>query len=105
MTIERIGGTSPNFEPKKTTPLKKSEVVEPKDNVSISDAARQKAIEAKLQAEIKSISKQIGSKEEDTDRLEKIKEVKARLKNGEYENLSPDMLNKIAGNIVDTLLG
>ena len=105
MTIERIGGIGPNFEPKRTTPLKKSEAVEPKDNVSISDAARQRVIEAKLQAEIKTISKQIGSKEEDSERLDKIKEVKTRLKNGEYENLSPDMLNKIAGNIVDALLG
>ncbi|MCC6275524.1 MAG: flagellar biosynthesis anti-sigma factor FlgM [Leptospiraceae bacterium] len=105
MTIDRIGGPRQNFEPKRTTPLKKSEAVELKDNVSISDAARQRVMEAKLQTEIKSISRQIGSKEEDSERLEKIKEVKTRLKNGEYDNLTPEMLNKIAGNITESLLG
>ncbi|MBE7410777.1 MAG: flagellar biosynthesis anti-sigma factor FlgM [Leptospiraceae bacterium] len=105
MTIERIGASRPSYEPKRTTPLKKNETVELKDNVSISDTARQRVMEAKLQTEIKNISRQIGSKEEDTERLEKLKEIKTRLKNGEYDNLTPEVLNKVAGNIAESLLG
>ncbi|MCE9501391.1 MAG: flagellar biosynthesis anti-sigma factor FlgM [Leptospira sp.] len=105
MTIDKIGGLGPQYEPRKSNPVKKSEPTEAKDNIFISDVARQKATEVKLQAEIKGIVGNLKSGGDDQERIEKLKEVKAKLKNGDYDNLSQEVLNKIADNISETLLG
>lgn len=43
MTIDKIGGIGGSgYEPKRTTPVKKTESKETFDNVSISDTAKQK---------------------------------------------------------------
>ncbi|TGN20134.1 flagellar biosynthesis anti-sigma factor FlgM [Leptospira idonii] len=101
--VGRIGGFG--YEPKKTTAASKSETTGPVDTISISDAAKKIASEAKLQSEVKQIAKQIVSAPPEEDRTEKLKNVKERLKNGDYDNLSNEMLDKISDQIASTFLG
>ncbi|WP_061209437.1 flagellar biosynthesis anti-sigma factor FlgM [Leptospira borgpetersenii] len=106
MTIDKIGGIGGSgYEPKRTTPVKKAESKETFDNVSISDTAKQKASEARLQAEVQTITRKILSTPNDSDRSVKLKEIKEKLKNGDYDNLSSDVLNTIADRISETMLG
>ncbi|TGN11906.1 flagellar biosynthesis anti-sigma factor FlgM [Leptospira ilyithenensis] len=101
--IGRVGGYG--YEPKKTASTSKTESNGPVDTISISDAAKKLATEAKLQSEVKQIAKQIVSAPPEEDRTEKIKAVKDRLKNGDYDNLSNNMLDKISDQIASTFLG
>ncbi len=101
--IGRVGGFG--YETKKAAVPAKTETTGPVDTISISDAAKKIASEAKLQAEVKQIAKQIVSMPPEEDRTEKIKAVKERLKNGEYDNLSTEMLDKISDQIASTFLG
>ncbi|EMY76639.1 hypothetical protein LEP1GSC060_0314 [Leptospira weilii serovar Ranarum str. ICFT] len=106
MTIDKIGGIGGSgYESKRTVPVKKAESKETFDNVSISDTAKQKASEAKLQAEVQTITRKILSTPDDGDRSVKLKEIKEKLKNGDYDNLSADVLNTIADRISETMLG
>ncbi|GBF49590.1 hypothetical protein LPTSP4_11060 [Leptospira ryugenii] len=101
--VGRVGGFG--YESKKTNTPAKTESTGPVDTISISDAAKKIASEAKLQSEVKQIAKQIVSMPPEEDRTEKIKAVKERLKNGEYDNLSTEMLDKISDQIANTFLG
>ncbi len=101
--VGRVGGYG--YEPKKSNVTPKTESAGPVDTINISDAAKKVALEAKLQSEIKTIAKQIVVAPPEEDRLEKIKAVKERLKNGEYDNLSNEMLDKISEQITSSFLG
>lgn len=101
--IGRVGGYG--YEPKKTTNPPVSETQGPVDTISISDAAKKIASEAKLQSEVKQIAKQIVQAPPEEDRAEKIKAVKERLKNGDYDNLSSEMLDKISDQVATSFLG
>ncbi|MDF3819462.1 flagellar biosynthesis anti-sigma factor FlgM [Leptospira sp. 96542] len=101
--VGRVGGYG--YEPKKTPNTSKTENQGPVDTISISDAAKKIASEAKLQSEVKQIAKQIVSAPPEEDRSEKIKAVKERLKNGDYDNLSTEVLDKISDQIVSSFLG
>lgn len=101
--VGRVGGYG--YEPKKTNSTPKSENQTPVDTISISDAAKKIASEAKLQAEVKQIAKQIVAAPPEEDRSEKIKAVKERLKNGEYDNLSKEVLDRISDQIASSFLG
>ncbi|EKJ85505.1 flagellar biosynthesis anti-sigma factor FlgM [Leptospira meyeri] len=101
--VGRVGGYG--YEPKKTQGPKETETQAPVDTISISDAAKKIASEAKLQAEVKQIAKQIVQAPPEEDRTEKIKAIKERLKNGDYDNLSTEMLDKISDQIASTFLG
>lgn len=106
MNIDKIGRVgSFGYETKKPAVPAKTETTGPVDTITISDAAKKIASEAKLQAEVKQIAKQIVSMPPDEDRTEKIKAVKERLKNGDYDNLSTEMLDKISDQIASTFLG
>ncbi|MCU0824209.1 MAG: flagellar biosynthesis anti-sigma factor FlgM [Leptospira sp.] len=101
--VGRVGGYG--YEPKKTSNPSVSETQGPVDTISISDAAKKIASEAKLQAEVKQIAKQIVQAPPEEDRSEKIKAVKERLKNGDYDNLSQEMLEKISDQVASSFLG
>ncbi|EQA36911.1 hypothetical protein LEP1GSC050_0842 [Leptospira broomii serovar Hurstbridge str. 5399] len=106
MTIDKVGGISGgSYEPRKPTPVRKNEAKESFDNISISDTAKQKASEARLQAEVQTISQKIVSSPVDSERSAKLKEVKEKLKNGEYDTLSPEILNAVADRIAESFLG
>ncbi len=42
------------------------------------------------------------SKTPEEDRLQKIKDIKEKLKNGYYDNISEEILNKVADSLYDT---
>lgn len=101
--IGRIGGSG--YEPKKTPNVSKNESKLGQDSVTISETAKQLSIQAKLTQEVASISKQIIAEPDTQERSDKIKEAKNKMKNGDYENLSPDMLDKISDRITEVFLG
>ncbi|PJZ70332.1 hypothetical protein CH373_11990 [Leptospira perolatii] len=106
MTIDKIGGISGgSYEPRKPSSVRKSDSKESFDNISISDTAKQKASEAKLQAEVQTIAQKIVSSPVEPERSAKLKEVKEKLKNGEYDNLSPEILQAVADRIAESFLG
>ncbi|EMJ98452.1 flagellar biosynthesis anti-sigma factor FlgM [Leptospira sp. WS58.C1] len=106
MTIDKIGGIGGgSYEPRKSTPVRKTESKESFDNISISDTAKQKASEARIQAEVQTIAQKIVASPVDSERSNKLKEVKEKLKNGDYDNLSPEILNAVADRIAESFLG
>ncbi|EPG75754.1 hypothetical protein LEP1GSC058_0836 [Leptospira fainei serovar Hurstbridge str. BUT 6] len=58
-----------------------------------------------MQAEVQTISQKIVSSPVDSERSAKLKEVKEKLKNGEYDTLSPEILNAVADRIAESFLG
>lgn len=101
--IGRIGGSG--YEPKKSTPVQKNETSLGQDSVTISETAKQLSFEAKLRQEVSTISKQIVSEPESQDRSAKLKEIKDKLKNGEYDELSPEVLERVYERITEAFLG
>lgn len=76
------------------------------DNIVISDVARQKFREAKLLSEVNSITKlTMGRIDSDITKAEKLQIIKAKLNNNEYDNLSKEVLDKIAENITNVFFG
>src|SRR5688572_24484111 len=89
--IEKIGGITPNQAPRKSEPVAKAESpVRASDNLSISEEALKAAEAAKIQKL---------AHMPDESRAEKIKEVREKLARGDYDNLSEDMLNKVADRV------
>lgn len=89
--IEKIGGITPNQAPRKSEPVAKAESpVRASDNLSISEEALKAAEAAKIQKLANS---------PDESRAEKIKEVREKLARGDYDNLSDEMLNKVADRV------
>lgn len=106
MNVDKVGRVgSGSFEAKKVNAPSKTESAPVQDNVTISSTAMQLAVEAKLKSEVKEITSNIMKSGEDSERIEKLKLVKEKLKNGEYDTLSPDTLEKIAEKITDVFLG
>jgi len=106
MNIDKIGRISGSgYEPKKTTSSVKPETSLGSDSVTISDTARQLSLQAKLSQEVSAITRQILSEPENQERADRIKEIKTKLKNGEYENLSPEVLDAISERITEVFLG
>ncbi|MCC5813672.1 MAG: flagellar biosynthesis anti-sigma factor FlgM [Leptospira sp.] len=101
--VGRIGGAG--YEPKKTTNVVKNETSLGSDSVTISDTAKQMSLQARLSQEVANISKQIIAEPESQERSEKLKEVKNKLKNGDYDNLSPEVLDKLSERITEVFLG
>ncbi len=94
MNIDKIGGIGPVYGPKKTNKLNSIESISPKqDTIEISE-------EARIQ-HLMNLVKEV-SKTPEEDRLEKIKDIKEKLKNGYYDNISEEILNKVADTLYDT---
>ena len=87
--IDKVGGVSPNYGPKKSEPsIPAQSVARSADNVSISEEASRAVVAAKTAKLAHSV--------EDHERSEKLKVVKERLARGEYDNPSDEMYNNIA---------
>jgi len=98
MMIDKIGGPGPGYGPRKTDQASKAETpVRGSDNVVISEEAARAAETAKIA--------KLASGSQDQTRVEKLRTIKEKLDNGEYNNLSDEMLNKTARNISDALFG
>ena len=93
MLIDKVGGIGPNYGPRKTEPaVQKETPVRGTDNVFISE-------EASRAAEVARTARMVQASN-DPERAEKLKEVKARLARGEYDNPSEEQLSAV----VDSLL-
>jgi DNA repair ATPase RecN len=101
--IGRVGGSG--YEPKKSSQIQKNDSSLGQDSVTISETAKQMSFEAKLRQEITTISKQIVSDPENQERSDKLKEVKEKLKKGEYDNINSDVLDQVAERITEVFLG
>lgn len=98
MMIDKIGGVGPNYGPRKTGQVERTDKpAQSGDNVSISDEAARAALAAK--------TARLASSAEDQSRAEKVRQVKERLQAGEYDNLSDQQLEKIADRLADSFLG
>ncbi|MDH5656864.1 MAG: flagellar biosynthesis anti-sigma factor FlgM [Spirochaetia bacterium] len=98
MIVDKIGGTGPGYGPRKTeNTTKPAHPARSSDNVVISEEAARAAETAKIA--------RLASGTEDQSRVEKLRIIKEKLNNGEYNNLSDDILNKTARNLSDTLFG
>jgi len=98
MMIDKVSGVGPGYEPKKPNPAQRAEgTIRSGDNVSISDEAARAALAAK--------TAKLAQTSQDQNRAEKLREIKARLNNGEYDNPSDEMLGKIADKISDAFIG
>lgn len=97
MMIDRVGGAGPGYGPKK--PENQQQVQQPVrsgDNVSISAEAARAADLARVTNLVRST--------DDTSRMEKVKEIKQRLQNGEFDNPSEAMLSSAADSLLGSVL-
>jgi len=104
MLINKIKSFGQSPEVKKTSPFKGSDSVSSNDKISISPAAKEISQENKLISDVKQFTLSALSMEEDSSRVEKLKEVKERLQRGEYDVISDEMAEKSADKILDSLL-
>lgn len=104
MLIDKIKGFGQSPEVKKTSPIKGSDSILSKDKISISSAAKEISQENKLISDVKQFTMTALSMEEDSSRVEKIKEVKEKLQGGHYDIISDEMVEKSADKILDSLL-
>ncbi len=97
MVIDKIGGISPGYNSRKPEPTSKPEkTVRASDNVSISQEASRTADAARIT--------KMASGSNDVDRAEKLKQVKQKLENGDYDNLSDDVLSSLADNVLNSFV-
>jgi anti-sigma28 factor (negative regulator of flagellin synthesis) len=101
MSIERINNLNNQYNVGKTATTKKNSYTASNDNIQISDVAKEKAKEIKLQADIKFFTKMTVSSPTDSSRAERLNEIKAKLADGVYDNPSKEVLEKVAGNLLD----
>lgn len=93
MVIDRIGGVSPGYGPRKTGATSKPEKpAAASDNVSISAEASRAADASRIA--------RMAKNSQDLERAEKLRNIKEKLANGEYDNLSEDMLSSMASNLI-----
>lgn len=104
--IDKIKGLGSSYEPKKTTPSRKTEVSGLSgDNIEISETAKLRANELKMQSDVKSITQSTLSQTEDVERLDKIREIKSKIKNGTFDDYSSEVINKTADNLLKAFFG
>jgi len=104
MTIEKINNLSHSFESKKTATIRKNNISIPTDNIQISDVARKKAEEIKLQEDVKFFTNFTINRPEDSQKIQRLAEIKLKMKNGDYDNPSAEMLDKIADRLTSIFI-
>ncbi len=105
MLIDKIKNIGQNLTTQKTSPSKSIGMEVGKDNIEISDAARQKAVEVKMQADVQTITKQTLSLPADPERQAKIQAIKEKLQRGDYDNLSHETLSATADRLLVDFFG
>lgn len=105
MTIEKIHKLGLGYESQKTVTHKKNLNFAASDNIQISDAARKKAEEVRLQADVELYTRLTVSQRDSVEKLQKLNDIKEKLTQGFYDNPSPEVLGKVAQNLVNVLLG
>jgi anti-sigma28 factor (negative regulator of flagellin synthesis) len=100
MLIDKIKGLGQSLDTKRTSQLKSITSRTENDKIQISEEAKQKATELKLEADIKSIAEKAISLPTDSARTAKLKEIKEKLARGEYDNPTSEMLSGAADQIL-----
>ena len=72
------------------------------DTVQISESAKKKIYEVQLRSEAKKIAADIVASPTSPSRQHKINEIKEKLGSGFYDNLSMEVLNKTADEIINS---
>lgn len=103
MTIERINKLGLGYEARKSIMHKKNANFATTDNIQISEAARMRAQEVKLQAEVEFYTKLTVTQPERADKIQKLDGIKEKIQQGFYDNPSPEVLEKVANNLVNVL--
>lgn len=98
--INKIKGLSQSLETKINSPSKAVGEKSENDKIHISEEAKLKATELKLQADVQEITKKVLSLPTESDRAQKIKEVKEKLARGEYDNPTLEVLNGAADRLL-----
>ena len=97
MMIDKVSGVGPGYEPRKNNPASRNEgPARAGDNVTISEEASRAALAAR--------TARTAQTAQDPARADKLKEVKARLQRGEYDNPSEEVLSHIAGALSDSFI-
>lgn len=97
MMIDRVGGINPGYGPRKNSgPVKADQAAKPGDNVVISEEASRAASSARIQKIVQTA--------EDPARVEKLNEVRAKLANGDYNDMTDQMLDAVADKVADSFL-
>lgn len=104
MMIDRIKNLGQNSELKKASPIKGSELGINSDKIAISSAAKELTQEVKLLSDVKQFTLSALSMGEDTERIHRLSEIKAKLSRGEYDSLSDDLVEKTADKLIQSLL-
>ncbi|MBE7437500.1 MAG: flagellar biosynthesis anti-sigma factor FlgM [Spirochaetales bacterium] len=98
MVIDKIGGIGPSYEPRKADAARDTSGSRAgQDNIVIS-------AEASRAQEVARISRAARETEE-TGRADRLKEVKAKLSSGAYDNLSDEVLSTVADRVTESFLG
>jgi hypothetical protein len=104
MMIDKIKNFGQNPEVKKASPIKGSDSGITNDKIAISSAAKEKTEEVKLLSDVKQFTLSALSMEEDSNRVQRLGEIKSKLSRGEYDSLSDEMVEKTADKLLESLL-
>lgn len=104
MNIDRIKNLGSNSDVKKASPLKSDSSISGNDKISISSEAKELSEEYKLISDVKQIALSALSSAEDSVRIQKLNQVRAKLSRGEYEEIPMEIIEKTADNFLNSLL-
>ncbi len=97
MMIDKVGGIGPNYGPRKNEPVVKQDApIKAGDNVVISAEAAKAAEVARTARTVLNST--------DTERADRLKEIKEKVARGDYDNVSDEQANKIADSIMGVFL-
>ncbi|MCB1143162.1 MAG: flagellar biosynthesis anti-sigma factor FlgM [Leptospiraceae bacterium] len=103
MMIDRIKSFGQGLETKKTSPSRNINNAVGNDNIRISEEAKLMAEEVKLKSDVDNIKKSMLS-QPDLERISKVQQLKADIKNGEYDFDSYEKLNSTAETLIYSFL-
>ncbi|MDX1960430.1 MAG: flagellar biosynthesis anti-sigma factor FlgM [Leptospiraceae bacterium] len=103
MMIDKIKSIAQGLETRKTS-LSKQALPAVNDNVQISEAAKLKFSESKLQAMITSTTNLVLSMPEDGERVQKVLDIKNKIQSGTYDFQSASVLDSTAENFLSISL-
>lgn len=97
MMIDKVGGIGPNYGPRKNEPVvKQDSPIKAGDNVVISaEAAKASEVARTARTVLNST---------DTERADRLKEIKEKVARGDYNDVSDEQANKIADSIMGVFL-
>jgi anti-sigma28 factor (negative regulator of flagellin synthesis) len=99
MMIDKIKSIAQSLDTRKSSLSKQTNTLV-NDNIQISDAAKLKSSEAKIEAMIRSTASFILSQPEDKERAEKILDLRSKIRNGSYDFQSNEILRSTAENFL-----